>query len=82
MAIFLGGVLVTGGNSAKIYKVLLGSFSITIIVNGLALIGLAESQYSQTVEGLLLLLILFMTILASRKSERTHKALPGEPKKK
>jgi ribose transport system permease protein len=27
MAIFLGGVLVTGGSSAKLYKVLLGSFS-------------------------------------------------------
>lgn len=82
MALFLGGVLVTGGNSAKIYKVLLGSFSITIIVNGLALIGLAESQYSQTVEGLLLLLILFMTILASRKSGRTHKTLPDDSEKK
>jgi ribose transport system permease protein len=82
MALFLGGVLVTGGNSAKIYKVLLGSFSITIIVNGLALIGLAESQYSQTVEGLLLLLILFMTTLASRKSGRTHKTLSDESEKK
>lgn len=71
MAIFLGGVLVTGGTSAKIYKVLLGSFSITIIVNGLALIGLSETQYSQSVEGILLLLILFMTILASN---RRHKA--------
>jgi ribose transport system permease protein len=71
MAIFLGGVLVTGGTSAKIYKVLLGSFSITIIVNGLALIGLSETQYSQSVEGILLLMILFMTILASN---RRHKA--------
>jgi ribose transport system permease protein len=67
MAIFLGGVLVTGGTSAKLYKVLLGSFSITMIVNGLALIGLSETQYSQTIEGILLLLILFVTILASKK---------------
>jgi ribose transport system permease protein len=67
MAIFLGGVLVTGGSSAKLYKVLLGSFSITIIVNGLALIGLSETQYSQSLEGLLLLLILLVTILASKR---------------
>jgi len=67
MAIFLGGVLVTGGSSAKLYKVLLGSFSITMIVNGLALIGLSATQYSQTIEGILLLLILFVTILASKK---------------
>jgi ribose transport system permease protein len=77
MAIFLGGVLVTGGTSAKLYKVLLGSFSITIIVNGLALIGLSETQYSQTIEGVLLLLILFVTILVSnkdRKAGRCRKA--------
>jgi len=81
MAIFLGGVLVTGGTSAKLYKVLLGSFSITMIVNGLALIGLSETQYSQTVEGLLLLLILGLTILASKKSGRSSKELPDEPEK-
>jgi ribose transport system permease protein len=79
MAIFLGGVLVTGGTSAKLYKVLLGSFSITIIVNGLALIGLSETQYSQTIEGILLLLILFVTILASKKNRRTAKTLPDDP---
>lgn len=78
MAIFLGGVLVTGGTSAKLYKVLLGSFSITIIVNGLALIGLSETQYSQTVEGILLLLILFVTIVSSRRRAKI-KTLPGEP---
>ena len=80
MAIFLGGVLVTGGTATKLYKVLLGSFSITIIVNGLALIGLSETQYSQTVEGILLLLILFVTILANRRSGRTMK-IPDEPEK-
>jgi ribose transport system permease protein len=67
MAVFLGGVLVTGGTSAKLYKVLLGSFSITIIVNGLSLIGLSQTQYSQSIQGLLLLLILGVTILASKK---------------
>lgn len=70
MAIFLGGVLVTGGMSAKIYKVLLGSFSITIIINGLAMIGKSDSQISETVEGVLLLLILFVTILADRRSKK------------
>lgn len=70
MAVFLGGVLVTGGTSAKIYKVLLGSFSITIIINGLAMIGKSDSQISETVEGVLLLLILFATIIADRRSKR------------
>jgi len=72
MAIFLGGVLVSGGSSAKLYKVLLGSFSITVIINGLALIGKSESQISELVEGVLLLLILFVTALAYRR--RRHHA--------
>lgn len=68
MAIFLGGVLVTGGASAKVYKALLGSFSITIIVSGLAIIGKAESHISESVQGVLLLAILFVTILANNKA--------------
>lgn len=73
MAVFLGGVLVTGGTSAKVYKMLLGSFSITIIVNGLAILGYPETQISESVQGILLLLILLVTIIASgrdRKRER------------
>lgn len=70
MAIFLGGVLVTGGTSAKIYKMLLGSFSITIIVNGLAILGYPESQTSESVEGILLLLILFVTIMATNRDRK------------
>ncbi len=78
MAVFLGGVLVTGGSSAKIYKVLLGSFSITMIVNGLSLIGMSESQISESVEGALLLLILFVTILAHEKSGKGKKTAEAE----
>jgi ribose transport system permease protein len=78
MAIFFGGVLVTGGASAKIYKVLLGSLSITVIINGLALIGKSESQISEMVEGLLLLLILYITILANYRDRRRVKAAPEE----
>jgi ribose transport system permease protein len=70
MAIFLGGVLVTGGSSAKFYKILLGSFSITIIINGLALIGKADSHISQSVQGILLLLILIMSAVAGQRRER------------
>ncbi len=68
MAIFFGGVLVTGGSSAKFYKVILGSISITIIVYGLSLMGMSDSHISQSVEGVLLLAILFITIVANRRS--------------
>jgi ribose transport system permease protein len=68
MAIFLGGVLVTGGFSARFYKILLGSFSIQIIINGLALINRSDVLVSQSVQGVLLLLILLMSSLAGKRA--------------
>ncbi|MCR5648522.1 MAG: ABC transporter permease [Oscillospiraceae bacterium] len=70
MGVFFGGVLVTGGSSAKFYKIILGALSITIIVYGLSLMGMSDSHISQSVEGGLLLVILFLTILANRKKTR------------
>jgi len=70
MAIFLGGVLVSGGSSAKFYKILLGSFSIQIIINGLAIIGRADSYISQSVQGVLLVIILALSMYARMRSER------------
>lgn len=64
MAIFLGGVLVTGGMKSKIYKLILGSLSITVITNGLTLSG-AGGGITEMVEGILLMLILFITIKTS-----------------
>lgn len=75
MAIYLGGVLVTGGTSAKIYKVFLGSFTITIIRNGLALIGLASPQTLETVEGVLLLIILLVTIIVNQRYKKAARAV-------
>lgn len=75
MAIYLGGVLVTGGTSAKMYKLLLGAITITIIGNGLALIGMATSEISESVEGILLLLILFFTIYTHDKKKKTSQKL-------
>jgi ribose transport system permease protein len=73
MAIFFGGVLVTGGTSAKIYKVILGSLSINMIVNGLALIGKSQSEISEAVEGILLLLVLLAAIAAHKYDTRKVK---------
>jgi len=75
MAIFLGGVLVTGGSSAKFYKLILGSFSITIIINGLAIMGMSDSHISQSVQGVLLLLILIIAIIVSKRRDRVKKEI-------
>lgn len=71
MAIFLGGVLVTGGMKSKIYKLILGSLSITVIVNGLTLSG-ADGGISELVEGILLMFILFMTIKTSDRAIKSQ----------
>jgi len=78
MAVYLGGVLVSGGKSAKFYKMLLGAFSITIIVNGLAIIGYPETQMSQSVGGVLLLLILFITTMVTLRSRNSGSNVSGE----
>ena len=72
MAIFFGGILVTGGYSAKFYKFILGSLSITLIVVGLALIGFSATEYSETIEGILLLAILLITILANKRKQKAR----------
>ena len=78
MAIFFGGVLVTGGTSARFYKVVLGSLSISIIVYGLSLMGMSDSHISQSVEGVLLLLILFLTIVTNRRRSGREEEKPQE----
>ena len=78
IAIFLGGVLVTGGSSAKFYKILLGSFSIQIIISGLALMNRSDSHISQSVEGVLLLLILLISILAGNRPKRAKGKDPSD----
>lgn len=77
MAIFLGGVLVSGGMKTKVYKLILGSLSITVIVNGLTLSG-ANGGVSELVEGVLLMLILFMTIKTSGRPAKSPAAKGGE----
>jgi len=82
MAIFLGSVLVTGGYSAKVPKLIIGAFTLSIVKNGMFMAGLTSIRDTQTVRGLLLLIILFVTIQISRRqfslSHKSHKDLPQE----
>lgn len=69
MAIFLGGILTTGGFSAKLYKVIIGSITITVIENGLTICQVS-SAVSEAVEGILLVIILCTTIYFNNVSEK------------
>jgi len=79
MAVFLGGVLTTGGKSARTYKVLLGVFSITTLLNGLSISGYPEMQIQQLVGGLILLASLVITTRISIWSRtRRNKLVEAE----
>ena len=72
MAIFLGGVLVTGGFRTKIYKMIIGAFTISIVVNGLNMVDI-DTNYSEAVHGILLMAILFITIFFYNRNPKTKK---------
>ena len=62
MALFLGGVLVTGGTSARTFKLILGAITLVVLKNGLIMIGLTQTAWSQSVRGIALMLLLFVTM--------------------
>ena len=65
MAIFLGGILTTGGFSAKIHKLIIGSFTIVVIENGMIILGVS-SALSEAIEGIILVAILITTVYCSK----------------
>ena len=65
MAIFLVGILTTGGFSAKIYKLIIGSFTIVVIENGMIILGVS-SALSEAIEGIILVAILITTVYCSK----------------
>lgn len=72
MAIFLGGVLVTGGMSSKIFKLIIGAFTIVVIENGLIICNV-DGSISEAVQGILLMLVLFATIYFNGRANKVKK---------
>lgn len=60
MALFIGGVPVQGGEGSKVYKLIFGALTITMLEKGLVLCGL-ESGTTQLVRGLVLLAAVCLT---------------------
>ena len=60
MALFIGGVPVQGGEGSKVYKLIFGALTITMLEKGLVLCGL-ESGVTQLVRGLVLLAAVCLT---------------------
>lgn len=80
MAIFLGGILTTGGFSARLYKVIVGSVTIVILENGMSVCGVGTA-ISETIEGIVLVAILIATVALERQSVRRDVALSVKAEK-
>lgn len=62
MALFLGGILVTGGVSTNVFKLILGAVTLIVLKNGLIMIGLTQTAWSESIRGLAMMVILFVTM--------------------
>ena len=59
LAIFTGGVPVTGGMSTRIYRLFIGALTIGVLVNGLTLYGVSAAL-AEGVKGLMLIGLVFL----------------------
>ena len=66
MAMFIGGIPIQGGMGSKIYKVVIGAVTITILENGLVLSGV-DGSVTQLVRGIVLLAAIWLTMFMSEK---------------
>lgn len=67
LAIFTGGVPVTGGMSTRIYRLFIGALTVGILVNGLTLYGVSAAL-AEGMKGVMLIGLVFLTTsFASRK---------------
>lgn len=66
MAMFIGGIPVSGGSGTKIHKMLIGAFMITLLESGLVMSGCSGS-ITQLVRGIVLLAVVYITIQAKKR---------------
>ncbi len=65
MAMFIGGIPVSGGSGTKLYKILVGVFTINILENGLVLTG-SSGAITQLIRGIVLLGVVYLTIVVKK----------------
>ena len=58
IAMYVGGIQVRGGAQSKFYKLIVGAMTLAFLQNGLT-ISRVSSEYSELIQGLILLLVVF-----------------------
>lgn len=66
IALFVGGVPVTGGSGSKIYRLLIGATTLAVLENGLTL-SKVSSEVSELIEGIILIGVVFFTLFMRTK---------------
>lgn len=66
MAMFIGGIPVSGGSGTKIHKMLIGAFMITLLESGLVMSGCSGS-ITQLIRGIVLLAVVYITIQTKKR---------------
>ena len=69
MAMFIGGVPVEGGDGTRLYKIIIGAFTIALLENGLVLTG-SSGAITQLIRGIVLLAAVYLTITAKAKIQK------------
>ena len=64
-ALVLGGVPLSGGSKVKMIGVVVGSFSVILLRNGLIILGVNE-RVVEGIQGLVLLLLVFLTYVKNK----------------
>jgi ribose transport system permease protein len=66
MAMFIGGIPVSGGTGTKLYKLVIGTLMIVLLENGLVMCG-ATGSITQGIRGLMLLSAVYLTMVVTSK---------------
>ncbi len=66
IAMFIGGIPVEGGMKSKLYKLIIGAFTVIVLTNGLTLAG-AGGGLTQLIKGLVLLFAVALTQFMNTK---------------
>ncbi|HEX2953555.1 MAG TPA: ABC transporter permease [Bacillota bacterium] len=70
LALFAGGISVSGGMSTRIYRLFIGAITIGVLVNGLSLCNVS-ADIAEGVKGLILILVVFLALnFASKRGKK------------
>lgn len=79
MALFVGGIPVTGGMGSRIYKLVVGALTLSLLVDGLTL-SKVSGEISELIEGLILILFVFFTLFVRTKFAKTQEIAEANSK--